>query len=364
MDRQRARHLGVRLGRLRIGERNAITDVAGVRVGHRTVRRDGDATGAGAVCTGVTSVFSTEQPWRNLVYAGTDVLNGYGEMIGITEINEWGVLQSPIVLTTSLSIGLAYHATARWIVREDPSSGGRMPVVTECDDSFLNAATSFPLTEDNVWAALENAHDGDVEEGCVGAGSGMECFDFKGGIGTASRVLDEGLPAYRVGALVMTNFGNREDLRIDGVPVGREIPDLLPEGHNEGSCIVVLATDAPLLPHQLRRLAKRSSLGLARTGSSAGNGSGELMLAFSTAQTIVAGRGGVTKVEAVRDGYDPQALLSSLFTAAVEATEEAVVNALFMATTTRGRDDNVLYALPLDRTLEALERAGRLATKS
>lgn len=360
MERRRARELGLNLGHLSTGERNAITDVAGVRVGHRTVRRDGDVSGHGAVRTGVTTIFPAVDPWRNLVYAGTHILNGYGEMIGINEIDEWGVLQSPIVLTTSLSIGLGYHATARWIVREDPASGGRMPVVTECDDSFLNDATSFPLTEEDVWAALEDAHDGDVAEGCVGAGTGTECFDFKGGIGTASRVLDHGVGGYTVGALVLTNFGIRENLRIDGVPVGREIPDLLPEGNSEGSCIVVLATDAPLLPHQLRRIARRGGLGLARTGSIAGNTSGELMLAFSTAQTIVAGSGGVRKVDAVLDGDDPQALLSGLFSAAVEATEEAVINALFVAETTHGRDGHVLHALPLERALEALERAGRL----
>lgn len=362
MDRQRARELGVRLGRLKTGRRNAVTDVPGVLVGHRTVRRNGDARGKGAVCTGVTTIFPTATPWRNYVYVGTDVLNGYGEIIGINQLNEWGVLHSPIVLTSSLSIGLAYDATARWIVRQDPSDGGHMPVVTECDDSFLNAATSFPLSEEDVWAGLEDAHGEDVEEGCVGAGTGMQCFDFKGGIGTASRALDERTGAFVVGALVMTNFGVREDLRIDGVPIGREITDLLPAEHHEGSCIVVLATDAPLLPHQLRRLAKRGGLGLARTGSTGGNGSGELMLAFSTAQTIPASAGvGTSKVDAALDGDGPESVLSGLFTAAVEAAEEAVVNSLFMATTTQGRDGNILHALPLDRALEALDRAGRLS---
>jgi D-aminopeptidase len=362
MARQRARETGVRLGRMPTGLRNAITDVEGVRVGHEDVRRDGDGAGRGVVCTGVTTIFPTTDPCHEWVYVGTDVLNGYGEMVGINQLNEWGVLHSPIVLTSSLSIGLAYDATAKWMVRQDPRGGGGMPVVTECDDSFLNDATAFPLSEEAVWAALDGAREGDVEEGCVGAGSGMQCFDFKGGIGTASRSLPPESGGFRVGALVMTNFGRREDLRIDGVPVGQEIVDMLPEGQTEGSCIVVLATDAPLLPHQLRRLAKRGGLGLARTGSNGGNGSGELMLAFSTAQTIRAGcPESVSKVDAAVDGYGPGSIFSALFTAAVEATEEAVVNSLFMATTTTGREGHTLHALPIDRTLATLERAGRLA---
>lgn len=363
MGRERAREMGVRIGRMPTGPRNAITDVTGVRVGHADVRRDGDEAGVGAVCTGVTTIFPTADPCHDWVYIGTDVLNGYGEIIGINQLNEWGVLHSPIVLTSSLSIGLAYDATAKWMVRQDREQGGGMPVVTECDDSYLNDTTAFPLSEEAVWAALDEAREGEVAEGCVGAGSGMQCFDFKGGIGTGSRLVSQETGGYVVGALVMTNFGRREDLRIDGVPVGREIIDLLPSGHGEGSCIVVLATDAPLLPHQLRRLAKRGGLGLARTGSNGGNGSGELMLAFSTAQTIRAGTlESVSKVDAAVDGYGSGSILSALFTAAVEATEEAVINSLFMATTTRGRDGHTLHALPIDRTLKSLKRAGRLAT--
>jgi D-aminopeptidase len=237
-----------------------------------------------------------------------------------------------------------------------------MPVVTECDDSFLNDIASFPLADEDVYAALDaaEANDGTVAEGCVGSGTGMQCMDFKGGIGTASRVVR----GFTVGVLVMTNFGDRENLLIDGVPVGREIVDLMPEEHHEGSCIVITATDAPMLPHQLRRIAQRSGLGLARCGSTGHNGSGELMLAFSTTNRVpLEVDGGVVDLEAVLDGgaYDGPSPMNDLFLATIEATEEAVVNALFMSTTTVGHDGNVLHAIPLDRTLEILERHGRLS---
>lgn len=363
MERGRARDLGVVIGTYPTGPRNTITDVGGVRVGHATVVRDPNTDGRGAVRTGVTAIFPHEAlPWVERVYAGTHVLNGYGELIGINQIAEWGLLHSPIVLTSSLAIGRAYDATIRWRAerhRVTTSLGGDMPCVTECDDSFLNDVTTFPLSERDVFDALDAASDGDVAEGCVGAGTGMQCMDFKGGIGTASRVV---LDRFTVGVLVLTNFGERELLRIDGVPVGREITDLMPEGHEEGSCIVVVATDAPLLPHQARRVAVRAGLGLARCGSTAHNGSGELMIAFSTANRIpLETPDGLLGLRAVLDGasWQGSSPTNDLFAATVEAVEEAVVNALFTATTTVGRDGHVLHALPLDRTLEVLERYGR-----
>jgi len=363
MDRGRARDLGVVIGSNPTGARNAITDVAGVRVGHATVVRDPSPDGRGAARTGVTAVFPHEGlPWLERVYAGTHVLNGYGELIGINQIGEWGLLHSPIVMTSSLAIGKAYDATVRW--RTDrhattTSGGGDMPVVTECDDSFLNDVTTFPLSDDDVYAALDSASGGDVAEGCVGAGTGTQCMDFKGGIGTASRLASGG---FTLGVLVLTNFGERRHLRIDGVPVGREIDDLMPRERSDGSCVVVVATDAPMLPHQVRRLAVRAGLGLARTGSTAHDGSGELMIAFSTANRIPLGtEDGTVGVRALVDGAvtGEAGLFDGLFTATVEAVEEAVVNALFTATTTVGRDGNVLHALPLERTLEILARAGR-----
>jgi len=362
---RRARDHGIEIGRLPTGSRNAITDVAGVRVGHQTVVRDPDPGGKGAVRTGVTAVFPHEGlPWEERVYVGTHVLNGYGELIGINQLNEWGVLHSPIVLTSSLAIGKAYDATVRWRSLRHATTtweGGDMPVVSECDDSFLNDVTTFPLSDEDVFAALDGASGGEVQEGCVGAGTGMQCFDFKGGIGTASRVVPAG---FTVGSLVLTNFGEREELRIDGVEVGREIRDLMPEGHTDGSCVCVVATDAPMLPHQVRRLAVRAGLGLARCGSTAHNGSGELMIAFSTANRIPAhAPDPVIGVRALVDGpvEDTPSAFNDLFQATVEAVEESVVNALVAATTTRGRDGNVLHALPIDRTLEILDRHGRLS---
>ncbi len=363
MDRGRARDLGVVIGTIPTGPRNAITDVVGVRVGHATVVREPVPGGPGAVRTGVTAVFPHEGlPWVERVYAGTHVLNGYGEMIGINQVNEWGLLHSPIVLTSSLAIGRAYDATVRWRSERfatTTSEGGDMPFVSECDDSFLNDVTSFPLSDRDVFEALDAAADGDVAEGCVGAGTGMQCMDFKGGIGTASRVVPSG---FTVGALVLTNFGERELLRIDGVPVGREITDLMPEEHVEGSCVVVVATDAPMIPHQIRRLAMRGALGLARCGSTAHNGSGELMVAFSTANRIpLETPDGLLDVRAILDGASGSgpAPMNDLFAATVEAVEEAVLNALFVATTTTGRDGHVLHALPLERTLGVLARHGR-----
>ncbi len=359
---RRARSLGLEVGRYAPGPRNAITDVTGVRVGHVTIVHDEPSIAR----TGVTAIWPhAGLPWRDRVYAGTAILNGYGELIGINQVNEWGLLHSPVVITSSLAIGLAYDAAARWIADQDPSQGKVdvfMPVVTECDDSFLNDARSFPLSARDVVAALEGATDGDVAEGCVGAGTGMQCFDFKGGIGTSSRLLPRSDGGYTVGTLVCTNFGARPDLLVTGVPIGREISDLMPQGHAEGSCVVVVATDAPMLPHQLRRLALRSAMGLVRCGSIGANGSGELMLAFSTAQTIPrSSHDSRIRVDALLDGpfwHQPSAF-DPLFAAAIEATEEAVLNALVAATTTTGRDGNVLHALPINRTLEILQRFGR-----
>ena len=358
--RERARDLGVRIGQLGTGPGNAITDVRGVRVGHRTIVR-GDDGDPHAARTGVTAIFPHEgTPWEERVYAGTHILNGYGELIGINQINEWGMLMSPIVLTSSMQIGKAYDATVRWMANVSSRAAEQvMPVVSECDDSFLNDVLSFPLLDEDVAAALDGAQGGPVQEGAVGAGTGMQCFDFKGGIGTASRVVEP----FVVGVLVLTNHGDRPGLLIDGVRVGEAIPDHTPVEHSDGSCVVVVATDAPLLPHQLRRLAERAGLGLARGGSYAADGSGEQMLAFSTANRLPGNsRDGLWELRVAADGVSgPPWLMSSLFEATVEATEEAVTDALFAAETVVGRDGNTLFGMPVERALEALDRAGRLA---
>jgi D-aminopeptidase len=360
MAGERARDLGVRIGLGTPGPLNAITDVRGVRVGHRTVLR-GDDGAPDAVRTGVTTIFPHEgQPWDGPVYAATHILNGYGELIGINSIGEWGILESPIVLTSSLLIGRAYDSTVRWIARRDPKAGERvMPCVTECDDSGLSAVLSDPLADEDVWAALDAATDGPVEEGCVGSGTGMQCFDFKGGIGTSSRVLGGDLGGYTIGVLAMTNHGDREHLLIDGVRVGERLAQEMPQEHSEGSCVVIVATDAPLLPHQLRRVAQRAGMGLARGGSHASNGSGEQLLAFSTANRVPLDDT-TYRASALADGRAGATTISALFRATVESTEEAVVNALFAARTTIGRDGHVLHALPVDRALALLRDAGRL----
>ena len=356
----RARDLGIRIGTGVPGSANAITDVAGVRVGHRSVIR-GDDGAPDAVRTGVTAIFPTAgQPWVESVYAATHILNGYGELIGINTIREWGILESPIVLTSSLLIGRAYDATVHWIAAKDAAAGEEvMPCVSECDDSWLSTVLNHPVSDEDVWAALDAAAPGPVEEGCVGSGVGMQCFDFKGGIGTASRVISETLGGYTIGVLVMTNHGDRESLLIDGVRVGEQLTTDMPEEHSEGSCVVVVATDAPLLPHQLRRLAERAGMGLARGGSHASNGSGEQLLAFSTANRVPR-HGGPFTPSAIADGPDAGEILSPLFRATVEATEEAVVNALVAAHTVKGRDGNILYALPIDRMLGIMRAAGRI----
>ena len=358
----RARDLGIRIGFGQPGPANAITDVAGVRVGHRSVVR-GEGGDPHAVRTGVTAILPHEgDPWDAPVYAATHILNGYGELIGVNSIREWGILESPVVLTSSLQIGKAYDATVRWISGRSPEAGEAvMPCVTECDDSFLNDVLSFPLTDEHVAAALDAAATGPVEEGCVGSGVGMQCFDFKGGIGTASRLVPEERGGYTVGVLVMTNHGDRPGLLIDGVRVGEAFADeLMPVEHTEGSCIVIVATDAPLLPHQLRRVAERAGMGLARGGSHASNSSGEQFLAFSTATKLPVREATVALTTLADGGRAGGPVMSAIFRATVEATEVAVVHALLAAETTAGRDGNTLYAMPVDRALEVLEDHGRL----
>ncbi|HZC78456.1 MAG TPA: P1 family peptidase, partial [Ktedonobacterales bacterium] len=282
-ERPRLRDLGVTIGVYPTGPSNTLTDVAGVRVGHTTLVR-GDN-----VRTGVTAIWPHEgNPLTERVYAGISLLNGYGEMTCRSVIDEIGLLASPIVLTGTGSVGAALDATTRYLGHHYPAQTQNevpIPLVAECDDGFLHDHLTFAVTREDVWAALDGASRDPVVEGCVGAATGMALFQFKGGIGSASRQVATDAGEFTLGVLVQTNFGRRPRLTIAGVPVGRAFTDLLPEDPTpEGSCIVVVATDAPLHAHTLRRLAKRAGLGLARTGSTAGDGSGEIILAFSTAQ--------------------------------------------------------------------------------
>lgn len=357
--RPRLRDLGVVPGRLAPGPLNAITDVPGVRVGHTTVWSGPDADGAPVLRTGVTAIWPhSGNPFTDRVYAATSTFNGYGVLTGDLVIDEWGLLGSPVVLCDTANLGVAYDAVVRHLQALDPAAGRDdvvMPVVGECDDGFLNDNLAVALSTKHVSDALTNASGGPVAEGVVGAGTGMQLFDFKGGIGTASRVVDVDGTGHTVGVLLNANFGTRRQLRLAGRPVGHLLPDLMPARHHEGSCIAVVATDLPLLPHQLRRLARRVDVGLARTGSAGNDGSGEIFLAFSTAQTVPRDAG-VTQVRAMVEGqyWTHGSPLDDVFDAVAEAAEEAVLNALVVADTVTGRDGNTLCGLPVERILPLL----------
>jgi D-aminopeptidase len=339
-QRPRPRDCGIVVGLLPTGAHNAITDVPGLRVGHATIAEH---------CTGVTAIVpgSLASMFSEPMAAGTAVLNGAGELTGSITIREWGTLETPIVLTATMSVGMAYQGVIEAALAEVPEIADDViaPVIGECDDSWLSDPSVMAVKPHHVGEAFAAAADGLFEAGAIGAGSGMTCLGWKGGIGTASRVVD----GFVVGALVLTNFGALERLCVDGSPVGKRFAERGRSGEREapeGSCIVVIATDAPILPAQCERVARRAGLGLARTGSVATHGSGEIFVAFSTTCRFVrGGRGRVThEVLSNRD-------LDALFAAAVEATEEAVLDSIFRATTTTGRLGRVAEALPIDELM-------------
>jgi D-aminopeptidase len=341
------------------GEFNAITDVAGVKVGYSTLIRDTPRI----VRTGVTAVWPRgPEIWTDYVFAGTFSFNGNGEMTGLPWLAEQGTLGAPIGITNTYQVGLVRDAICALAVRDGASQLFHLPVVAETYDGWLSDIASFALKEEHALAAFDAAVGaGPIAEGNVGGGTGMICHEFKGGTGTASRVVSEDGVSYTVGALVQANYGLRELLRVDGVPVGREIgPEIVP-AHRSGrhpagpkadasSIIVVLATDAPLLPIQCQRLARRATTGLAWAGGIGDNGSGDIFIAFSTANHI----GQNERIANVRM-LAPDAM-TKLFRAAAEATEEAILNALCMAETMTGRDGRVVHALPLDRLQELMQR--------
>ena len=369
-SRPRARDLGVPFDGTP-GPLNAITDVAGVTVGHATIVSGSGKleVGKGPVRTGVTAILprgaaTAERP----VFAGWFSLNGNGEMTGTAWLEEGGFLEGPVMLTNTHSVGVVRDAVIAWRVRQGgPDATGfywSLPVVAETWDGDLNDINGFHVRERHAVEALESARAGPVAEGNVGGGTGMICHEFKGGIGTASRRLDASRGGHTVGVLVQANYGLRGQLRIAGVPVGRELPDDTLSwrgGRREaetGSIIVVVATDAPLLPHQLERLARRAAMGLARMGSVAGNGSGDIFVAFSTANAGAAvGRGTAQVTMMANDEMSP------LFEATVQATEEAIVNALVAAETMTGVDDHRVVALPHDRLREILRKYNRLVER-
>ena len=359
--RVRARTLGIVIGSYEPGPLNAITDVAGVSVGQTTlISGEGPLKpGLGPVRTGVTVVIPRDDVWHKKVPAGSFVLNGTGEMTGLSWVTESGFLEYPIALTNTLNVPRVANGVMSWMIKQYPAIGIEddtlTPVVAECDDGRLNDIQGRHVSEQDVMAALDSATSGPVQEGTVGAGTGMVSYGFKGGIGTASRQLPEKEGGYTVGALVNANHGRRSELVIGGVAVGKlyapplQMSEALSPGQSEGSIIVIIATDAPLDSRQLTRLAKRAALGLARTGSTARHGSGDFMLAFSTANVIPH----YPKNPTYTLTHLADTHLNPMITATVEATEEAILNALTMATTIVGRDGHRVEAINLDR-LKAL----------
>ena len=380
----RARDHGIILGRLLPGPHNAITDVAGVRVGHATlIRGDGPrVVGRGPVRTGVTVVVPHDgDPFVEPVFAGCHRLNGNGELTGLEWLRESGFLTSPIAITNTHSVGVVRDALIAHAIRHHPAGAEfwSLPVVGETYDGVLNDMNGFHVRAEHLDAALDGAAAGPVTEGAVGGGTGMICHEFKGGIGTASRVVTEADGGWSVGALVQANYGSRALLRIDGVPIGEAIPTSdVPSpwdaamalaraagtggaaAAGAGSIIVVLATDAPLLPHQCERLAQRAGLGIARMGGVGSTSSGDIFIAFATGNRGLpeaAPEPDPRRVIDVRMVEDSR--MTPLFQAAVEATEEAIVNALLTAGTMTGADGITAHGLDGERVIEIMARYGR-----
>ena len=366
-SRPRARDIGVPFPGAP-GALNAITDVAGVTVGHATIIEGEGAliVGKGPVRTGVTAVLPRgSDTLARPSFAGWFSQNGNGEMTGTTWVEESGFLEGPITITNTHSVGVVRDAVIRWRIRSGPPDASgywwSLPVVAETYDGYLNDINGFHVKDEHVFAALDSAHGGAVPEGSVGGGTGMICYGFKGGIGTASRVTSAGEDRYTVGVLVQANHGRRRQLLVAGVPVGEEIPpDAAREAIEDtvgemGSIIIVVATDAPLLPHQLKRLARRATMGLARTGATSGNGSGDIFIAFSTANPDAFKGEGLADLQMLSNEE-----ISPLFDATAYATEEAIVNALVAADTMVGADDHRVEALSHSRLGDVLRRYARL----
>ncbi len=363
MSRPRARDVGVTIGYLPTGKGNSISDVAGVTVGHCTLNGGSGelVVGEGPVRTGVTVVLPHggnlyQRPVKGTYYA----LNGCGGLMGALQVEEFGMIDSPIGLTNTMGMAAVGEGLIRHIMEHNPLAGTEhdaiIPVVSECDDSYLNDARGLHVRPEHVGEAIADAR-ASFDEGSVGAGTGMVCHDFKGGIGTSSRVVETKAGEYVVGVLVLSNHGERKDLMIKGVPVGMKIDASNPRREENGSIVTVIATDAPLDARQLGRVARRAGMGLALTGSCAHNGSGDIMIPFSTSN--------------VHDRYQSEHIvvtdnllvdreMNGIFRATVDATAEAVINSLFKADTMEGRDGHVAPGLPIDATVELLKAHGKL----
>ena len=355
--RPRARDLGVIIGRLPVGRLNAITDVEGVRVGHVTLLEGSGKlrVGKGPVRTGVTAILPHgDDVYQHRVFGAIESLNGNGEVTGAAWVNERGLLEVPIALTNTLCVGQVYSGVITHVLEKD-ASRDPLPVVGECWDGGLNDIAGRHVKETHVLQAIRKAQVGPVPEGSVGAGTGMRAYEYKAGIGTASRVVHEAVGDYTVGVLVNANCGRRAELVVAGVPAGRLFSAETAPPTRDGSIIVVIATDAPLLPSQLRRLCRRAWLGIGRTGTVSRHSSGDFAIAFSTAHRIPKDGAAVDTVGTLRDRK-----LTPLFQAVVEATEEAILNALFVADTMTGRDDRVMPGLPVARLLDLLRKHGQV----
>ncbi|MGH9733009.1 MAG: P1 family peptidase [Candidatus Acidiferrales bacterium] len=356
----RARDLGVPFDG-QPGPLNAVTDVKGVEVGYTTLISGSGPlkVGVGPVRTGVTAILPRGKDSSDPVFAGWFTENGNGEMTGTTWVEESGFLEGPVMITNTHSVGIVRDSVIAWRIKHHPPKPGgyswSLPVVAETWDGYLNDVDGFHVKPGDVFHALDTAKDGPIAEGNVGGGTGMICNEFKGGTGTSSRVIDAKYGGYTVGVLVQCNYGQRDQLRIAGVPVGREITGKTIWNDDVGSIIVVVATNAPLIPTQLKRLARRVPLGIARDGTYSGNGSGDIFIAFSTANAGSADSEGVRQIRML-----PNDRMNPLFLATVQATEEAVVNAMVAAKTMTGINGHTVVALPHDQLQAILKKYNRL----
>lgn len=338
---KRIRDYGIIIGKMDTGEKNAITDVEGVKVGHVTLND-------GAIKTGVTAILPHEDNlFKEKLVAASHVINGFGKTAGTIQIEELGTIETPIILTNTLSVGNAHAALVQYMLRHNEdigvSTGTVNPIVCECNDGYLNDIRGMHVKKEHVFQALENT-DKNFEEGAVGSGTGMSCYGLKGGIGTSSRLVKMGDEIFTIGILVMSNFGTKEDLTINGVKMGKMIVEKeksrKPE-EDKGSIIIILATDIPVTHRQLKRLCKRTAVGLSRTGSFWGNGSGDVVIGFTTANRIKHyEKEAVVSIRAFNENK-----INDIFRGVSEATEEAILNSLICADTTRGRDDHIRYSL-------------------
>lgn len=360
MKRQRVRELGIKIGRFQTGKLNAITDVKGLKVGHSTIieGKGNLVVGEGPARTGVTAILPNDDVFMERVVGGSFILNGAGEVSGITQVTEWGLIESPILLTNTLSVGVCNDSIVKHLIKKHPGIGVDydvvIPLIGECDDSWLNDVAGRHVKEHHIYEAVENARSGPVEEGSVGGGTGMHTCGFKAGIGTSSRKVPVEDQSYTLGVLVMSNFGHMRELRIDGCPVGKilepHFEHIKKRMFNYGSIIAVVATDAPMLTHQLHRLAKRCALGIGRVGSHASHGSGEIILAMSTGNTLSRVHKRVySKFNSMIDEN-----LNPFYEAVIECTEEAILNSMFMAESMYGVNDNFVPAIPLDKVKEVM----------